>query len=132
MVLGGLVYLLCHRPLGAASRYADQQREPGRALLPSLIAAIGGFRQNFVYEQMGRIVELFSGRRGQNEPSNNTADGGAWRLTEELRPDNTQNHTTPSADGVCDTIRRMNSVSDTSENPLKRVALLPHRTDSIV
>ncbi|MFZ1403707.1 MAG: hypothetical protein WAW03_11520, partial [Anaerolineae bacterium] len=49
----------------------------GARLLPSLIAAIGGFRQNFVYEQMGRIVELFSGRQGQNEPSNNTAGGGA-------------------------------------------------------
>ena len=44
----------------------------GARLLPSLIAAVGGFRQNFVYEQMGRIVELFSGRQGQNGQPNNT------------------------------------------------------------
>ena len=78
LVLGGLVYLLFATGLLVLQAGTQTSSESlGARLLPSLIAAIGGFRQNFVYEQMGRIVELFSGRQGQNEPSNNTAGGGA-------------------------------------------------------
>ena len=78
MVLGGLVYLLFATGLLVLQAGTQTTSESlGARLLPSLIAAIGGFRQNFVYEQMGRIVELFSGRQGQNEPPNNTAGGGA-------------------------------------------------------
>jgi len=73
MVLGGLVYLLFATGLLVLQANTQTTSESlGARLLPSLIAAVGGFRQNFVYEQMGRIVELFSGRQGQNEQPNNT------------------------------------------------------------
>ena len=73
MVLGGLVYLLFATGLLVLQANTQATSESlGARLLPSLIAAVGGFRQNFVYEQMGRIVELFSGRQGQNGQPNNT------------------------------------------------------------
>ena len=74
MVLGGLVYLLFATGLLVLQAGAQNSSESlGARLLPSLIAAVGGFRQNFVYEQMGRIVELFSGRQRQDEQANDTA-----------------------------------------------------------
>ena len=72
MVLGGLVYLLFATGLLVLQANTQATGESlGARLLPSLIAAVGGFRQNFVYEQMGRIVELFSGRQNQDAQSNN-------------------------------------------------------------
>lgn len=78
MVLGGLVYLLFATGLLVLQAGTQTTSESlGARLLPSLIAAIGGFRQNFVYEQMGRIVELFSGRQRQEEQATrNAASGG--------------------------------------------------------
>ncbi len=76
MVLGGLVYLLFATGLLVLQAGAQTNSESlGVRLLPSLIAAIGGFRQNFVYEQLGRIVELFSGRSRAGEQNENA--GGA-------------------------------------------------------
>lgn len=78
MVLGGLVYLLFATGLLVLQANTQTTSESlGARLLPSLIAAVGGFRQNFVYEQMGRIVELFSGRQGQSEQSNNNSNNTA-------------------------------------------------------
>jgi hypothetical protein len=61
MVLGGIVYLLFMTGMMVLQGGSATTDSLGARLLPSLIAAIGGFRQNFVFDQLARVIEAFSG-----------------------------------------------------------------------
>lgn len=61
MVLGGIVYLLFMSGMLILQGSPTSMDSLGARLLPALIAAIGGFRQNFVFDQLARVIEAFSG-----------------------------------------------------------------------
>lgn len=71
MVLGGIVFLLLAGGLLVLQvNLTDKNASTAAQLLPYLLAVLGGFRQNFVYEQFDRLIALFTpgaGRRGEGE-----------------------------------------------------------------
>jgi len=61
LVLGGIVYLiLAGGFLVLQVNLADSNASTAARLLPYLTAVLGGFRQNFVYEQFDRLIALFT------------------------------------------------------------------------
>jgi hypothetical protein len=68
--LGGIVFLLMAGGLLMLQvNLTDNNASTAARLLPYLLAVLGGFRQNFVYEQFDRLVALFtpSSQRGEGE-----------------------------------------------------------------
>ncbi|PKO21880.1 MAG: hypothetical protein CVU38_12350 [Chloroflexi bacterium HGW-Chloroflexi-1] len=61
LVLGGIVYLiLAGGFLVLQVNLADSNASTAARLLPYLTAVLGGFRQNFIYEQFDRLIALFT------------------------------------------------------------------------
>ncbi len=81
MVLGGIVYLLFMTGMLVLQGGTTTTDSLGARLLPSLIAAIGGFRQNFVFDQLARVIEAFSGGPKETPATTTTTEtttaGGA-------------------------------------------------------
>ena len=69
MVLGGIIYL------AIASGFLVLQATPAPAspgnvgswLMPSLVACVAGFRQNFVYEVLNRVIAAFLPKTGETD-----------------------------------------------------------------
>lgn len=69
VVLGGIIFLvLAGGFLILNVSLSDTQTSEGARLLPYLAAVLAGFRQNFVYDQLERLISLFT-------PSNRTNNG---------------------------------------------------------
>jgi len=68
VVLGGIVFLLL---TGGFLLLQIKPSDPnaGARLLPYLVAVLAGFRQNFIYNQLDRLIGLFA-------PSGNQSSGG--------------------------------------------------------
>jgi hypothetical protein len=68
VVLGGIVFLLL---TGGFLILQIKPSDPnaGARLLPYLVAVLAGFRQNFIYNQLDRLIGLFA-------PSGNQSSGG--------------------------------------------------------
>jgi hypothetical protein len=68
VVLGGIVFLLL---TGGFLLLQIKPSDPnaGARLLPYLVAVLAGFRQNFIYNQLDRLIGLFA-------PSGNQSNGG--------------------------------------------------------
>jgi len=68
VVLGGIVFLLL---TGGFLLLQIKPSDPnaGARLLPYLVAVLAGFRQNFIYNQLDRLIGLFA-------PSGNQNSGG--------------------------------------------------------
>jgi hypothetical protein len=66
LVLGGILYLiLAGGFLVLQINLTDEKVSTAARLLPYLAAVLGGFRQNFVYEQFDRLIAMFTpGTRG--------------------------------------------------------------------
>jgi hypothetical protein len=61
MVLGGIVFLLMAGGLLVLQvNLTNNNASTAAQLLPYLLAVLGGFRQNFVYEQFDRVIALFT------------------------------------------------------------------------
>ncbi len=75
MVLGGIVYLLFMTGMMVLQGGSAATDSLGARLLPSLIAAIGGFRQNFVFDQLARVIEAFSGSPKETPATSTTTTG---------------------------------------------------------
>jgi hypothetical protein len=61
LVLGGITFLiLAGGFLILQVNLADDKASTGARLLPYLTAVLAGFRQNFVYEQLERLISLFT------------------------------------------------------------------------
>ena len=68
VVLGGIVFLLL---TGGFLLLEIKPSDPnaGARLLPYLVAVLAGFRLNFIYNQLDRLIGLFA-------PSGNQSSGG--------------------------------------------------------
>jgi hypothetical protein len=69
LVLGGIIFLvLAGGFLILQVNLADEKASEGARLLPYLAAVLAGFRQEFVYDQLERLISLFtpSTRKGSN------------------------------------------------------------------
>lgn len=71
MVLGGIIYL------AIAAGFLVLQATPavgptniGSWLMPSLLACLAGFRQNFVYEVLDRIMAAFMPKKDEEDEAN--------------------------------------------------------------
>lgn len=61
MVLGGIVFLLMAGGFLVLNvNLTDPNAAAGARLLPYLTAVLAGFRQNFIYEQLNRLIALFA------------------------------------------------------------------------
>ncbi len=61
MVLGGIMFLIVAGGLLIVQvDLTNPQASTGARLLPYLLAVLGGFRQNFVYEQFDRLIAMFT------------------------------------------------------------------------
>jgi hypothetical protein len=61
VVLGGIIYLILATGfLVLEVNLSGQNAGTAARLLPYLAAVLGGFRQNFVYEQIDRVIGVFS------------------------------------------------------------------------
>jgi hypothetical protein len=73
LVLGGIMFLLVTGGLLALEvDLTSTTASTAARVLPYLLAVLGGFRQNFVYEQFDRVIALFTpgGQRGLNNKDN--------------------------------------------------------------
>lgn len=78
LVLGGIVFLIVAGGfLALQVNLTDPNASTAARLLPYLMGVLGGFRQNFIYEQFDRLIGLFTpGARG-NDNSGNTGTSGS-------------------------------------------------------
>lgn len=61
LVLGGIIFLvLAGGFLILQVSLTDEKASEGARLLPYLTAVLAGFRQNFVYDQLDRLISLFT------------------------------------------------------------------------
>ena len=61
LVLGGIVFLLLAGGfLVLQVNLTDPNASTAARLIPYLVAVLGGFRQNFIYEQFDRVIALFT------------------------------------------------------------------------
>ena len=75
MVLGGIVFLiLAGGFLVLQVNLTDDNASTAARLLPYLTAVLGGFRQNFVYEQFDRLIRLFTPASGRKEARDDDTD----------------------------------------------------------
>ena len=79
LVLGGIVFLLMASGfLILQVNLTDANASTAAKLLPYLVAVLGGFRQNFIYEQFDRLIALFTpGNQGQGGQGGKTQSGQA-------------------------------------------------------
>ncbi len=66
-VLGGIVYLIITTGfLALQGTVPSAESAVGVQLFPALVAVLGGFRQQFVYELLERIIRVLTPRSGEN------------------------------------------------------------------